>query len=369
MLRWNRMAAMAIKELQVMLLDKRARVVLLIAPLLQLVVFGLAVTLEVKNIDIGIVNRDAGRASEQLLAAVQGSRNFREVIVYADTRALQRGIEQREVIAGLEIPPDLSNRVASGQTGTVGLVLDGRRVNSAQIVAGYLGEMVGQVGLDLRPSSRLAAPQVLETRWFNPNLNYRWFTMPSLVALISALLVLAVSLQSVARERELGTYDELLILPLRPSEILVGKVVPAFIAGFVNAAIYVALIPLIYGVPLHGSLFLIFLASFAFSLAMTGIGLSISAIAQTQQQAFLYGYVVMVPLIMTSGFTSPVDNMPQWLQIFARLNPVYYNLLVCQGVFLKDVGFSFVFNQIWPMLAVSIVTLSLSVWLFRRRVS
>ena len=150
--------------------------------------------------------------------------------------------------------------------------------------------------------------------------------------------------------------------------MLIGKVAPAFLMGLVNSAAYLILIPLLYGVPFHGSVVLLFAGIFAYSLAMTGIGLAISAVSQTQQQAFLLGYLVMVPLIMVSGFTSPVDNMPGWLQSFALANPMYHMLAISQGEFLKALPLRFVVAHVWPMLAVSIVTLSTAYHLFRSRI-
>lgn len=367
MLRLSRIFAMAAKELKVVLLDQRARVALIASPILQLVLFGLATTLEVKNIDLGVVNRDTGMASQRLLEALDGSRNIRKLLVYRDDAALTQAIEDRSVIAGLVIPPDLSRDVAAGGTGEVGLLLDGRRINSAQIVAGYLSEMAGMAGAVLRPVPAAAAPELVAVNWFNANLDYRWFTMPGLVAMISAVLVLTVSLQAVARERELGTFDELMILPLHPLEILIGKTVPAFIVGFFNAALYVVLIPLIYGVPIHGSLLLLFIGVFSFSLAVTGIGLSISAIARNQQQAFLGGFMVMVPLIMLSGYASPVDNMPGWLQVVSRVDPLSHMLIICQGIFLKDLPAMIVLDHVWPMLGVAAITLSLASYLFHNK--
>jgi ABC-2 type transport system permease protein len=367
MLRLSRVLAMAAKELKVVLLDRRARVALIASPVLQLLLFGLATTLEVKNIDLGVVNRDDGVAAVRLLENLDGSRNIRRLRTYRDVAALTQGIEDREVIGGFVIPPDLSQRVAAGGTGQVGLLLDGRRINSAQIVAGYLTQIAALTGVELRPRVAGGLPELRAVNWFNPNLDYLWFTMPGLVALITAVLVLTVSLQAVARERELGTFDQMMVLPLHWAEILIGKIAPAFIVGLANATLYVVLIPLLFGVPLHGSLILLYAGILAFSLAVTGIGLSISSIAHNQQQAFLGGFLVMVPLIMLSGYASPVDNMPGWLQPVSQVDPITHMLAICHGVFLKDMSANLAWAHVWPMLAVATVTLSIAAWLFRLR--
>jgi ABC-2 type transport system permease protein len=363
----TRMAAMALKELKVVLLDKRARITLVLSPVLQLALFGLATTLEVRNVDIGIVNRDAGVAAERVLAGLDGSRNIRALHYYPTVEALGDAIEGREVLAGLVLPPDLSNRVARGGTGEIGVLLDGRRINAAQIVGGYLAEIAARVGAELRPVRAPAQAQLVAVNWYNPNLDYRWFTMPAMITIVTAVLMVSVSAQAVARERELGTYDELMALPLHPVEILVGKTAPAFCVGLFNAVLYALLIPVLYGVPLVGSVALLLVGIFCFSLAVTGIGLSVSTLAQTQQQAFLGGFLVTVPLILLSGYASPIDNMPVWLQHVAAANPLAHMLAICHGTFLKDWPTSLVFNHIWPMLVVAVVTLGTATALFRAR--
>jgi ABC-2 type transport system permease protein len=360
-----RIWAMALKELKVVLLDKRARTTLIISPVLQLLLFGYASTLEVKNIDVGVVNRDSGVASERFLAGLSGSRNVRALEFYPDAASLNDAIAHREVIAGVLLPPDLSRDVAAGRTGEIGLVLDGRRINAAQIVNGYLGEIASQAGAELRAAP--IAPQVVTRHWFNPNLEYRWFTMPAMIAVITAVLMVSVSAQAVARERELGTYDQLMILPLRPHEVLAGKLVPAFLVGLFNGLLYVAMIPWLYGVPMLGSVGPFFIAIVAFALSITGIGLSISALAQSQQQAFLSSFLVTVPLILLSGYASPSDNMPVWLQPFAEINPLTHMLLICEGIFVKGWDLALVMSHVWPILLVAISTITLAGWLFRLR--
>lgn len=364
---WIRMMAMALKELRVVLLDKRARTTLIISPIVQLVLFGLATTLEVKNIDVGLVNRDAGIASERLLAGLAGSRQVRTIVHYPSTAAMLDAIDHREVIAGLVIPPDLSRDVAAGRTGEIGALLDGRRSNAAQIVNGYLTEIAQDAGAVLRPASRNPAPMIAATHWFNPNLDYRWFTFPAMITVITIALMFSVSAQAMARERELGTYDQLMTLPLRPAEILVGKMAPAFLVGVFNAALYVALIAIFFDVPFNGSLPMLLLAVICFSLAITGAGLCVSAIARNQQQAFLGGFLVVVPMILLSGYASPVDNMPDWLKPAASINPLTHMLLICEGIFLKDIPTAVVVARTWPMLGFAAVTLPLAGWLFKQR--
>lgn len=362
-----RIAAMALKELRVVLLDRRVLTTLVISPVIQLILFGFATTLEVRNIDLGVVNRDNGVASEQFLASAAAVRNVRSLRSYPSEAALAKAIEQREVLGGLLIPPDLSGRIARSDPAEIGLLLDGRRINAAQIVAGYMGEVAAQTGATLRADSAANTPQLAVRHWYNANLEFRWFTLPGMITLITTVLVLSVSVQAIARERESGTWDELMALPMRHWEILAGKCAPAFTVGLFNGGLYVAIIPLVSDVPFNGSLGLMLLAIASFSLAVTAIGLSISTLAQNQQQAFLGGFLVIVPMMLLSGYASPVDSMPAWLQPVARIDPLSHMLVVCHGLFLKAMPAAMVFEQIAPMLAVAAGALVLATLLLKWR--
>lgn len=360
-----RLAALALKELRVVLLDRRARITLIVSPILQLALFGFATTLEVKNFDIGVVDRDNGRAAEQLIAALDGSPNVRALRFYPSEAALDQAIAHRRIIAGLLLPQRLSEEVSAGRTGEVLVLLDGRRSNAAQIVAGYIEQIAARAGAELRPQAVERGPQLLVRNAYNPNLDYLWFTLPSMIAVISAVLALSVAAQSIAREREFGTFDELMILPLHPWEILLGKVAPAFLVGMANAALFTVLIPLLYGVPLTGSPVLLLTAIFVYSMALVGIGLLISSVAQNQQQAFLFMFFVTVPMILLSGYASPVDNIPGWLQPLVAVNPAHHMLVISEGIFLKDLPPDLVLRHLLPMLGLAAALFAGALALFR----
>ncbi|MGP8231702.1 MAG: ABC transporter permease [Methylovirgula sp.] len=258
--------------------------------------------------------------------------------------------------------------MARGQAATVGALLDGRRSNAAQIAAGYIDTMVVDAEADI---THLRAPPPagasITVNWFNPNLDYPWFTMPALIALIGAITTLSIVAQSVARERELGTFDQLMVSPLRVHEILAGKMVPPVLVGASMATLYVILIPLVFRVPLTGSLPLLYLALIFYLLAMTGIGMLVSVLAATQQQAFLGMFLVAVPTILLSGYASPVDNMPGWLQVVAHIDPATYFLVISEGVFLKAMPARDILDNTWPLALIAAATLSMSTLLFRSR--
>lgn len=366
----TRLRAIIIKELWAILRDPRTRIILVVPPIVQLLIFGLSNTLEVKNMTLGVLNRDGGVWSQEVLQRIAGSPNVTRIIPLRDEQDLRETINRQRAIAALRFDSHFSADVAGGRGGVIELISDGRRSNAAQIVSGYLDGIVASVGATVsRASSEAptASAGSIVLTWFNRNLDYLWFTMPALVAIISAMTAMSVVAQSVARERELGTYDQLMVSPLRVGEILVGKMVPPVLIGTFVTTVYVILIPLAFRVPLTGSLALLYGALFFYLLAMTGVGMLVSVLSATQQQAFLGMFLVAVPAILLSGFASPVDNMPRWLQVIAHANPATYFLNVTEGVFLKAMPAGDVLNNCWPLALISAVTLSASALLFRSR--
>ena len=364
----RRLVAMIVKEMWAVLRDPKSRIVLFVPPLMQLFIFTFATTLDVKNVDVAILDRSSGVHSAEIVNRIAGSPNFREIVPLRSPHELRDAIDNQKVIAALVIDEDFDRRVAAGKPATVGVVLDGRRSNAAQIVNGYLTQIVAGVGTDtvMRPDPR-TPPGSVVTNWYNPSLDYIWFTLPSLVAIITSVAGLAITSQSVARERELGTFDQLMVSPLRVHEILIGKMVPPFIIGMINGSLYLIIAPLVFGVPFTGSLLLFFLSLAMYMLALIGLGMFVSALAKTQQQAFLGVFLITTPLILLSGYASPIDNMPGWLQIVTYLDPARYFLVIVQGLFLKAMPAAAVFHQLWPLALIACATLSASAWLFRAR--
>jgi ABC-2 type transport system permease protein len=364
----QRTLAMVIKEIWAVLRDPRGRIILIIPPVLQLVLFTYAATLEVKNVDIGVYDRDQGRWSAEFVNQLAGSPNVRRIVRLDSPEALRAAIDNRKVIGALSFDADFSRNIATGRTGTVQAIFDGRRSNAAQIVAGYIERIAANVGALVRPSTVTPGGSTLVTNWFNPNLDYFWFIMPSLLAQISALSALGVTVQSVARERELGTFDQLMVSPLHLYEILIGKMTPPFCVGIFNGTIYLIVIPLVFKVPMTGSILLFYISLSIYLLSLIGIGMFVSAITQTQQQAFLGMFLITVPSILLSGFASPVENMPRWLQIIAEADPLKHYLIIAEGLFLKAMPAAAVFSHTWPLVIIAAVTLTAATLQFRSRV-
>jgi ABC-2 type transport system permease protein len=378
---FTRCRAMIVKEMWAVLRDPRARIILIVPPIMQLVLFASAATLEVKNVAIGVLDLDQGPAAREVIGQMAGSPNIRALVPLGSYAALARAIDRREVLCAVILPEGLSRDVAARKPASAGAVCDGRRSNSAQIMGGYLAQIVGQAGLALRGvqdgpggqspllggQSPSPGGQSIVRHMFNPNLDFLLFVLPALVATVASISSLSVAGQSVARERELGSFDQLMVAPLRLSEILIGKMAPPLIVGLVNATLYLLVITMLFGEPLRGGVVGYYLATFFFLTANIGLGMTVSSLAQTQQQAFLGIFLVAVPVNLLSGFAAPVDNMPLALRLIAQADPQKHMVVLMEGLFLKASPMASVLANVWPLMVISAVTLTVSTLLFRSR--
>jgi ABC-2 type transport system permease protein len=366
---WTRLKALIVKELLTVLRDPRGRAILIGPPIVQLFVFSYAATLEVKNVDILVLNRDAGKWGQELVHRIDGAPTFRSITRLESPAALRDGIDRQRAIAAVQIGPSFSRDIAAGSPADLQIILDGRRSNAAQIVAGYLNQIVSGLAADIAHGRRTASVpiDVVPRNWFNPNLIFQWFMVPNLVAAIALLIGLVVTALSIARERELGTFDQLMVSPLRTHEILIGKVVPPMLIGTFHITVYILAAVFVFGVPLKGSLLLLYASAIFYLLAVVGVGLFISAMSMTQQQAILGAFLFMVPAMLLSGFATPIENMPEWLQLVTLANPLRYFLVIVKGVFLKDLPLGEVVSNAFPLALIATATLSAAAWLFRKR--
>lgn len=364
---WTRQRAVIVKEIWALFGDRQGRIVLVLPPLIQLLLFSFSATLEVRNVDIGLLDRSGGAVSAELVQRIAGSPNFRSVRPLGTMEELHRAIDNQQVIAAVVIEPDFDRRVARGEPARIGLVLDGRKSNAAQIVGSYIGTIAAGVGAEMAPQRARAGGSSQMISWFNPSLDYIWFNLPGLLVIIVSVSGLSITALTIAREREMGTFDQLMVSPLRVPEILIGKMAPTFLVGMFNGLLYLAAARLAFGVPFTGNLLLFLLALVAYNLALIGVGMALSSASKTQQQAFLGSFLAMTPVIMLSGFASPIENMPEWLQWMAWANPASYFLEVALGSFLKDMPASVVLSLTWPMVLIAVVTLAISSYLFRAR--
>lgn len=366
---WTRLKALIIKELLAVLRDPKGRMILIGPPIIQLLVFSYAATLEVRNVDVLVLNRDSGSWGRELVHRIEGAPTFRDIVHTDRPEEVREAIDRQRVIAAVRIGPTFSRDIEAGRPADLQIILDGRRSNASQIVAGYLNQIVADLAADTPTGRRMAASsiEIVPRNWFNPNLIFQWFMVPNLVASIALLIGLIVTALSIARERELGTFDQLMVSPLRTHEILIGKLTPPIMIGFFHLTIYILAAVFVFGVPLRGSLLLLYGSGIFYLAAVVGIGLFISAMSMTQQQAILGAFLFMVPAMLLSGFATPIENMPGWLQPVTIINPLRYFLVIVRGVFLRDLPLSEVIANTIPLFLIALVTLSAAAWLFRRR--
>lgn len=360
-MQWSRLLAQIEKELLSLLRDPRARAILVLPPLLQLLIFSFAATLDVRNVTLAVYNEDSGSAAANLVADI-GNASFVSSVVQVYGRQEQEQLLNRgSVLLAVHVPQDFSRNRLAGNPATVQVLLDGRRANSAQVALTYLQAIV-------RAQSGSFEPIVLRHA-FNPNLIYRWFVVPGLSGILSMFIALVVTALSISRERELGTFDQLLVSPTTPLEIIIAKCLPAVFVGYVMGTIMVTAAILLFRVPFTGSLLWLAGALLLFILSVVGIGLMISAIAATQQQAILGAFALGIPMVLLSGFATPVENMPDVLQWVAEGVPLTHFLVIVQGSFMKALPFEVIVRHLWPMALAAVCTLSGATILVKSRLS
>jgi ABC-2 type transport system permease protein len=366
---WTRLKALVIKELLAAFRDPRARVALILPPLLQFFLYAFAATLDVTNVPIGVLNEDWGLSSEQLINRLERASAFSEIRRYRSEKEAATAIENQEVMVVLHIGQDFSRKLVSGEQPAVQILLDGRKSNSAQLVNGYVNAIIKQFARDFMTGAETTATSdFIDRTWYNPNRDFQTAMVPPLIGTLTMSTVLMIVGMSVARERELGTFEQLMVSPLQPFEIILGKALPGLLVGLAQGVLIALFVLLIFKIEITGSPLLLFLGLTVFLIAIIGVGLFISSLVANQQQAMMGIMVFMMPAMMLSGFTSPIQNMPVWLRPIAQINPLTHFMIIVRGVFLRDMPFWLVAERIWPMAAIAVVTMTAAAWMFRRQV-
>lgn len=365
----QRIVALAIKELLAILKDKKSRIVLIVPPLLQLIVFSYAATFDLNDIPIAVYNQDRGAPSRDLIARVSGSPHF-HLYGYIDHDAqIAPLINNKEVLIVLKLGSKFSANITNGQGAQAQVIIDGRNSNTALLVQGYMGSIVSEFNETWSERHGLPTPPArLKVRaWYNSNMVSRWFVVPGIVGMLTLVITTIITSLSVAREREAGTFDQLLVTPIRPVEILIGKSFPGMLIGSLEGTFILLMAVYWFDIPLRGSIGALYLGLFLFILSAVGIGIMISSLAVTQQQGMLGAFLFLVPASILSGFATPIANMPEVVQWITLIDPLRYFLSILRGVFLEGDSYAILFHYYWPMAIIAIVSLSFAGWLFRHR--
>jgi ABC-2 type transport system permease protein len=373
------------KELLQVMRDPRMRAMLFMPPLIQLLIFGYAANLDVNTSRIAWMDQDHSTASRELLSEFQGSGRFL-IVAEPDSEAqMQRLLDRATVDGVVRVMPGFARDVERGRTTSVQVLLDGTNSNTASIVSNYAAQTIArysaEVTTQLQRSKMVAGtmasgsairagvPQITARSrvWFNPDLKSRNYFIPGVVVNIITLVTMMLTAMAIVREKEIGTMEQLMVTPIRPAELILGKTLPFVLVGLWDMLLVVAAALLIFHVPFAGNFLLLVVCTLLFLLTSLGAGLFISTISHTQQQAMMTMGLIFQPFFMLSGFSFPIRNMPRTMQVLTYVNPVRYFMEIVRGIFLQGTGISTLWPQMAALAVFGVTILWLSVLRFHKQ--
>jgi ABC-2 type transport system permease protein len=379
---WERIYMIMRKEFIQALREPRMRIMLFLPPLLQLVLFGFAVNLDVDHARIAWMDMDRTPESRDLRYRFEGSGRFEVVAEPRTEEEVRQLLDRAKVEAVIRVLPEFARDLMRSGGAQVQVLTDGTNSNTASLVSSYASEVIAQYSSDalanrqntlvLTRSPKAAAnmnmPQVeARTRvWFNPDLHSRNYFVPGVIANIIMLVTLMLTALAIVREKEIGTMEQLMVTPLRPIELMLGKTLPFALVGLVDVVVITAAALIIFHIPFRGNALLLLASAVLYLLTSLGAGLFLSTISQTQQQAMMASFFFTTPAFMLSGFSFPIRNMPVFVQYLTYLNPIRYFMEIVRGIFLKGVGLSALWPQMLALLIYGVTVLSLSVVRFHK---
>ena len=380
---WERIFVILRKELIQALREPRMRVLLFLPPVIQLLVFGFAVNLDVDHARIAWMDMDRTPQSRSLRDRFTGSGRFDIVSTPGSEEEVQRTLDRGEAQAVVRILPGFARDTVRGHATEVQILIDGTNSNTASLVSSYAGEIVAGYSVDLLEQQqrvkiltrspgapvRMAAPQVTARSrvWFNPDLYSRNYFVPGVIANIIMMVTLMLTALSIVREKEIGTMEQLMVTPVRPIELMLGKTLPFALVGLLDVTLVTVAALLVFRIPLHGSFLLLLFCAVLFLMTSLGAGLFLSTISHTQQQAMMGSFFFSTPAFMLSGFAFPIRNMPLPVQYLTYLNPIRYFIEIVRGIFLKGAGVSVLWPQMVALTVYGITVLSLSAARFQKK--
>jgi ABC-2 type transport system permease protein len=366
-----RILALTRKELLAILKDPRARPVLFVPPALQCLVFGYVATFDLNHVPYAVLDRDRTAASQEFLGEIDGSGLFQRVTNLQRPDDAKAMIDTRGALLIIEIDQDFERRLEGGGSADVQVIADGRNSNAAATAVSYMSAVVQGFNAQWQAAHNQAgAPIRVTTRaWYNANLETRWDIVPSLIGTLTLGEMLLLTAMAIAREKEQGTFDQLLVSPFRPPEIMAGKAIPSMLVGLAQSAVILLVAQLWFRIPFAGSLLTLFSGVCLFLLATVGVGLFVSSLVGTMQQASLATFILVMPFTLLSGLLTPLSSMPPALQYFSLINPLRYMIDIAQRVYLEGAGIGQLSYDVWPLLLIATVTLSASTLMFRYRLA
>jgi len=364
-----RILALTRKELLAVLKDKRSRLSLLVPPVVQALIFGYAATYDLNHVPYAVLDQDHSAASRELLAGLDGSGVFQRVADLQRASDIKALIDARRALLVVQIAQNFERQLLSGRGATIELIADGRNSNTAGTAMSYIGSIVDRFNAVWGPPHGYQPPavQLVARAWYNPNLETRWFMIPGMIGTLTLIQTLMLTGMSVAREREQGTFDQLLVTPFRPFEIMAGKALPSMLVGTIQASGVLLVAQLWFRIPFAGSYLTLYAGLSMFLLAAVGIGLLVSAVAATMQQAMLYSTLLIMPFSLLSGLTTPISSMPTAVRALTAINPLRYAIDIARRVYLEGAGLPLLIPDLWPLALVALLTLAAASWMFSHR--
>lgn len=366
--------------------DKRMVAIIFVVPIIQLFLFGYAVTTDVKNINIGLLDRDRSEQSRELLQNFLGSGYFTFQGTLDNDDQLQEALYKGLIDMALVVPANYSENLARGEQATVQALYDASDANFAQIAYAYTARVIESMSRDkinaqfenlraMAAMSGFSPPDTLPSVnpqmriWYNPELKSVFYMVPGVICMLLMIVTMILTGMAVTREREIGTIEQIVVSPIASWELILGKIAPFAILGFVDVGLIVSAGAFQFHVPIHGSIVLLFVASGLFLFTTLGLGLLFSTISTTQQQAMFVNFMFIMPAILLSGFMFPIENMPDLIQYITYLNPLRYFLIVIRGIFLKGNGLDILWPQLAALLVFGIIIFSLASARFSKRLA
>ena len=359
------------KEFLAIFKDPKNRALIIFPPIIQLFIFAHAITLEVRNIDVSVLDYSNTEYSRELISRFYNSKWFRKIQFRSTMKELKSDIDLKNSQLGIIIQNDFAKKINEKTPSEILIITDGRQTNSASIISGYANQIVGLYNSELEKKLNIKKTKinVITRNWFNPNIEYKWFLTVSMIVMLSLVLSLLLSALSIARERELGTFEQLMVSPLNNDEILLAKTIPPLIVAFASSIIITLIVCYLFKVPFSGSILLYLISTIVALLSIVGVGLFISSLAFTQQQAILGVFAFQMPAVLLSGFVSPVEDMPVFFQYLSSLNPLRYYMLIIKGIYFKNMDFVTVFKNLIPLLIIAFITLFIARWSFNKKLN
>jgi len=371
-----RLKQMLIKEFIQVFRDKRTRFVLFGPPIIQMLVFGYAATFEIHHVPTVVLDLDHSQESRELISRFSSSPYFDVQRQLTDYRQIGDLIDQGKATIGLQINAGFAQNLRKGQTAPLQVIVDATNSNTALIASGYITQIAVGFARDYQKDHIYRiSPQLMEEipsvelaprPWYNPDLRSRWFFVPGVIGSLTLVLVVILTAFAVVREREIGTLEQIMVTPIRPAEFILGKTLPFFLIGLLDVSLIATVGTLWFQIPFRGRILVLFVGAILFLLCMLGVGLLISTVSSTQQQAMVTSFFFIMPAITFSGFGFPISTMPQWLQYLTYLSPLRYFLVVLRGTYLKGVGMEILWPQMLAMAAMGISLLLIAIFRFHK---